>query len=156
MEMPITRVRGASVLTTSPIPAINPLAADRPLAGDDRRIVKGRNLGQAAFADQPIHLALGLVLAAAQDSDLGTFRSDSRPLVRRHEPGHADRAGDTQAARHEGDGAAMVAGGDRDHAAGPLLAVELEKRIGRAPELEAAGWLQILRLGKDFPAERVG
>ena len=127
-----------------------------PCPGDDRRIVEGRDLGQAAFAHQPIHLALGLVLAAAEDSDLGIFGGHPRPLVRRHEGRHADGAGDIQAARHEGHGATVIARGDRDHAARALLGIELEKRIGSTPELEAARRLQILRLGEDLPAERLG
>jgi hypothetical protein len=52
-----------------------------------------------------------------------------------------------------GDRARMIAGRDRDHAPGALRIAQLQQPVGRTPELESAGRLQVVELEMDAPPE---
>ena len=95
--------RGLAPSTAKAMPAISPppesgttivsssgrssriSSADRALAGDDVRMVEGRDVDQAFVRDQPVDLALRVVLALADDADRGAERVDGRHLVGRHQ-----------------------------------------------------------------------
>ena len=91
------------------------------------------------LGDQPVDLALGLVLRGADDPDLRPQRLDALDLVARHQARHADDAASAGLLCGIGEAAAVVAGRDADHAFGLLLGRERQHRVGGAAQLEAAG-----------------
>lgn len=84
-----------------------------PLAGDDVRIVEGRDDRQAVDGREAGALALGLVEIGAVEDDARAEAVDVLVLDRRRVERHDDRAGDAEFAARQGDPLRVVACGER-------------------------------------------
>ena len=66
--------------------------------------------------------------------------------------GHHDDAGDVEDLAGEGNRLGVIAGGERQHAAFPLVGGEARERVIGAAELEGAGALEVLALEEELGA----
>ena len=80
-------------------------------------MVEGRHHDQPLLRDQPVDLLLRVVLAVADDADLGAEPADLLDLVLRHQPRHADDGAHAFEPRRMGQRPAVIAGRGGDHAA---------------------------------------
>ena len=124
------------------------------MTGDHRRIVEGADLDQAFLGDQPVDLALGLVLTGAVDAHLGAELADALDLDRRHQRRHANNHPNSQDPAGMGQTAAMIAGRHTNHAR-RLGAAGNWLGIGRAAQFEGAGRLQAFQFEPNFTAQPV-
>ena len=97
------------------------LEADRTLAGNDFRVIEGRDLREALLAREALDLDLGLILRGADDASFRAERSDSLDLVRWDERGHADYRPHADFSRCIGNGSAVVAGRGCNEAFGSVM-----------------------------------
>ena len=93
---------------------------DRPLAGDDRRVVIGVDKGQAVFAGERLCRFARSGEAVAFEHDLGAERFGVIDFDERRALGHDDRRRDAETPRMIGDALGMVAGRHRDDAGAAL------------------------------------
>ena len=169
---PITRASGQSALTAVATPEMRPppptqtttvatagrscgdLEADRALAGDDPRVVEGRDvLERASVADLRRH-ALALVARVGAAHDLGAVGGGARDLDGRGVLGHHDRGRDAEQRSGGGDALGVVAARVGDDAALDRLERGRGERVEGAAELERARALQALGLDVDLAVER--
>ena len=100
--------------------------------------------------DQPIDLVLRIVLAVADDADLGAERADRLDLVLRHQPRHADHGAHAfQPAPHRRARGHDCRSRPRPRRAAARSSVKCSDGVGGAAQLEAAGGLPVLELEKD-------
>ena len=98
--------------------------------------------------DQPIDLVLRVILAVADDADVGTEAADFGDLVLGHQARHADHRAHAFKLCRMCQRPAMIAGGCGDDAARFLGRRKLSDGVGGAAQLEAAGRLPVLQLQK--------
>ena len=124
------------------------------LAGDDIRMVVGRDQRQAALARQPTADRLAIFGVAVVHHDLGAIAARCRHLGTRRIVRHHDGGRDAQLPRRQGDRLRMVAGREGDHAGAPLRLAELRQRIEGAAELEGTGTLEVLALEEQLGTQQ--
>ncbi len=88
----------------------NDFQSERALAGNDGRVVEGRDFGQPFLAHQSVDLRLRVVLRAPDDADVGAEFADRVDLVLRHERGEAHDGAHAFGPRGERDRASVIAG----------------------------------------------
>ena len=92
----------------------------------------------------------------AGEHHLRAERLGAGDLRERRVRGHHDRRRDAEQPRVVRDALRVVAGRRRDHAVRPLLGVEPEQEVARAPLLERRGVLEVLELQRELGAGDVG
>ena len=129
---------------------------DRPLPGDDRRIVIGVDRHEAALGGQRIGGTARIDKAVAAQHDPGAQRLGAIDLRERRAGGHDDRRRDAETARMIGDALGVVAGRHRDDPGTPLRRSERHQLVERAALLEGAGRLLRFELQKDLASGNFG
>ena len=94
---------------------------DRALPGDDQRIVVGRHQHGAALLRDPARDRLAVLALAVVEHDLGAERGGALALRPRRVARHHDDGRHVEQLRRRRDALRMVAGRERDHAAGATL-----------------------------------
>ena len=125
--------------------------ADRALAGDDGRIVIGRDEHHAAL-DIGANHRRAVLAVAIERHHLGTHPADVADLDRRRVGRHGDDRLDAEHRGRRGDPLRMVAGRESDDTAATLFVAQRRQLVVGAAEFERAGALQRLRLEQDAPA----
>ena len=127
---------------------LDDLAADGALTGDHQRIVIGRHQHGVSLARDGAGNGLAIVIGTVKEHDLRAQRRRAGPLAPRRVRRHHDDGGHAQKPRRGRDALRMVAGRERDHAAGALFVRYRGQLVIGAAKLERAGALQRLGLEK--------
>ena len=122
------------------------LKPDRPLAGDDRRIIEGVDHGQAAFGDQGIDGRQRVFQRVADQHHVGAERLGLRHLAKGRQPRHHDGGGNAQPGSVVGDALCVIARGDGYDATLTGLLRQCGELVQGAPVLERSGVLKRLQL----------
>ena len=129
----------------------------RALPGHHVRMVVRRNQRQAAFGCQLLADGLAVLGIAVVEDHLAAiaargFDLDCRRIFRHH-----DHSPDAKQPRRQGNRLRMVAGRERDHAAGLLFRGELRDGVVGATELERPHALEVLAFEEQLGAgQRIG
>src|SRR5262249_21721936 len=122
------------------------------LAGDDVRVIVGRNQRQPALRGEALPDGFSIFFVAVVEDDLAAvaFRRDllHRRRIRRHD----DDARNAEDLSGERDRLGVVAGGEGDDAALLLIVAEPRERVVGAAELEGARALEVLALEENLRA----
>ena len=129
---------------------------DRPLAGDDRRIVIGVDKGEPVFMGERLGRFARGDEAVALQHDIGAQAFCALDLDERGAFGHDDSCRDTEAPGVIGHPLGMIAGRHRDDAGLPLRRAEGQQFVQRAALLERAGAVQGFELQMDLAAGELG
>ena len=140
--------------------SVQDLEADRPLTGDDPRIVERGDQGEMFLPGDPDGLLVGLLIVGADQDDLGPHRLGRAHLEGRGGPGHHDGRRDLHRAGRPRDPLSVIPGRRGDHPTAGLLGRQVSEPVRRTAELERAGELKVLELEIDWyiwdPRERRG
>ena len=120
------------------------LQADGSLAGDDLVVVKGVDEGSASLLLGFHRSGVGVVIGAGHQHHLGAQALGGLHLADGGRIGHVDHALRPLAGGGQGDALGVVAGAAGDDSGLLLLVAQLADLIIGAPELEAAGHLEVL------------
>ena len=123
---------------------------DRPLSGDDMRMIVGRNHdGTGVLLDQLCRFHSRLLIWVTRDYFPAVlqngFAFDPVRVAR-----HDDIGGGLEELGGESERAGMISRAVRDHAACELPRFEMGQRVNRAAKLEGAGFLQVLAFEKQL------
>ena len=128
------------------------LQRDRPLAGDDVRIVVGVDPDQVALHRNHLGARLRFGESFALKDDVAASRLGRLDLHERCRHRHDDGCRDAEPPRVISHRLGVIAGRHRDHAAAALVGVERAKLDAGAALLERIGDLQILVFDVDLGA----
>ena len=131
---------------------VEELARRRALAGDDVRVIVGRDEREPALARQPLADRFAILAVAIVEDDLAAVPFRRAALHRRRVGRHDDDARDVEQLAGERDRLRVVAGRKGDDAAAALVGREARQRVVGAAELEGAGALQVLALEEQLGA----
>ena len=129
------------------------LEPERPLAGDDARVVERVDEGRAGRLDVSAGRGDGVVEALPAEHDRRAVAAGRLDLRHRRALWDEDRGGDAGLARRPRDGLSVVARARRDDARLPLRLAQLRDRVVGAADLERARELQVLGLERDRAAD---
>ena len=125
---------------------IEDFEADRALSRDDVPIVEARHQCRAGPGREPRGNRLAILGAAVVEDDLRALGPRSVDFQRWRVGRHDDRRRDAQAPRGDRHALRMIARREGHHAPRPLVIVEQQQAVGRAPQLECAAGLEALAL----------
>ena len=114
------------------------------LAGDDVRMIVGRNQSQPAVLREPSPDGLAILAIAIVENDLTTVRCGSHSLDFRRIRRHHDHAWDVEQLAGERNRLRMVARRKGHNAAATFVGIQSGERVVGSPELEGTGTLEVL------------
>jgi hypothetical protein len=127
--------------------------ANRPLSGDDERVVERMNQRRPGLAPQDLALLPGLGVAVAMQEYVGSKQPHGLHLDFRRRLRHDDQGSDAQPLGRKRDTLRVVARTGCDHAASPFFVGQMGNTVVGAAQFEAEDGLQILALEQHWPSE---
>ena len=132
------------------------LQTDRPLTGDDFRILEGVDKVEVLLVAQRVGVFQCLVETLSEELDTGSQLAGAGDLDQRRRLGHDDQRLGPDRRGGVGNALCMVAGRGGDHPALPLLPAQTEQTVEGTARLEGAGPLQGLVFEVELDAAQLG